>query len=120
MEVKSGSTLPLNREGKVAQLVDGILPLLPALGIIPGGPVVGAIGRVLVEELDMPEIAAAFADEQRMQQEMKNEQKQVREQQAAVEAGIEGAKAQIKAEQVAAKQVANAQKARRDEQNSVQ
>ncbi len=86
LEVVAGSTTPLDREQTMSTLVS-LLPELPALGIQPGGPVAAAIGNILAENLDMPEVTRAIKEEAAMQQQRQQmamqQQKQAQDMQAA-------------------------------------
>lgn len=103
IEVVAGSTAPLDRQNKMAVLMQ-ILEILPQLGAIPGGPVVGAIGRMLTDELEMPELITAMNQEIQMQAQMKQEAKQQQDQQMQLQAATETSKRTIDAEKVATKQ----------------
>lgn len=59
VNVKAGSTLPQNREGKVQSMVD-MLKLGPTIGIQPGSRTAMVLGKNLIEEFDMPEVTEAY------------------------------------------------------------
>ena len=61
IEVKAGSTLPLNREGKLEALGQ-ILRIGQALGIVPGGKVAAVVGKNILEELDIAEVTVAYEE----------------------------------------------------------
>lgn len=58
-EVKAGSTLPLDRAGRIDAMVN-ILKLGPSIGIQPGDRVSKVIGKNLLSDFDMKEIELAF------------------------------------------------------------
>lgn len=98
IDVKSGSTLPLNREART-EAVSGLLKLGPTLGIQPGGKVSRTLGKSLLSELELKEVERAYDEEQeeidaRKQLDLKMQEAQLDE--AAVkirhmkEAGPEG------------------------------
>src|SRR3990167_8290323 len=62
IEVKAGSTLPHDREGRMESMI-GLLKLGPTIGIQPGGKVSMTIGKNLVGEFDIKEIEVAFEEE---------------------------------------------------------
>lgn len=103
IECVAGSTVPLDREQKMQQLLD-ILNLLPQLGVMPGGPVIATIGIDLAQELDMPEIEDAIKQEGEMakKQAAKAEEDQKLQTQQIV--AQESAKLQLQAEKTAAEQ----------------
>lgn len=106
VEVKSGSTVPLNRATKI-QIVQEVAKLAPALGIIPGGPVAGALGRIMAEETDMPELTRALDMELEMQQQMKQDQAKQLEEQQQLQAANDASQIQIQAERIATQQQGN-------------
>ncbi len=59
VNVKSGSTLPANREGKIQSQID-LLKLGPTIGIQPGGRTAMVLGKNIIEEFDMPEVTEAY------------------------------------------------------------
>lgn len=62
VDVKSGSTLPMNRENIIDSCVN-ILKLGPTIGIIPGGNVSRVIGKTLFSNFDMKEIEQAYEED---------------------------------------------------------
>lgn len=62
IEVKAGSTLPHDRQGRMESMI-GLLKLGPTIGIQPGGKVSMTIGKNLVGEFDITEIEVAFEEE---------------------------------------------------------
>lgn len=103
IEVVPGSTAPLNKDTMLSMMMD-ILQMLPSLGVVPGGPVVGAIGRLLCDAFQVPELKLAMEQEAQMQAQMKQEQQQQQEQAMHLHVANEAAKTQIDAEKVATKQ----------------
>lgn len=61
VEVKAGSTLPLNREGRMKEMVEA-LKLGPTVGIVPGDKVSVVIGKNIFSELDIKEIEYAYEE----------------------------------------------------------
>lgn len=68
IEVKAGTTLPLNKEQRL-RTIEGLLETLPKTGLQPGNPVTMAILGELFRELDMQEVVKAF---DQMKQQMMN------------------------------------------------
>lgn len=103
LEVVAGSTIPLDKQNTQSILMQ-TLELAPKLGALPGGPVVGGVGRMLVESLDMPELLRYFDQEAQAQAAQKKEQSQMQETAMEMEVAKEASKRQIDAEKVATKQ----------------
>lgn len=59
IEVKAGTTLPLNKEQRL-RTIEGLLETLPKTGLQPGNPVTMAILGELFRELDLQEVVKAF------------------------------------------------------------
>lgn len=102
IETVSGSSTPLDRAEKMKTIIS-IFELIPTLGAIPGGPVIGTLARMFAEELDMPEMILALEEEQQLQQQMKEEQAQQAKEQQEMLVAQQAAETQIKAEAAAAK-----------------
>lgn len=64
LDVRAGSTLPLNREARI-EAVTNLLKLGPTLGIQPGGRVSRVLGKTMLSELELKEVEQAYDDEQR-------------------------------------------------------
>jgi hypothetical protein len=110
IEVKSGSTLPLNRENKMS-LVEMLLPYAEPLGLMPGGPMAAAVAKFFFNEIDVPEFKMALEDEAQAQAQAKQAAAQQAQQQQELMAGQQAAEIQIKAENSATKQAATQLKA---------
>jgi hypothetical protein len=78
--VVPGSTTPLDRPATMQTLLQ-LIPELQQFGIRPGGPVAGAIGGIIAENLEMPEINRALKAE--AEANAKSQEKQAQDQQAA-------------------------------------
>lgn len=103
LDVVAGSTAPLDK-AETMNILTSMIPELPALGVTPGGPVAGAIGNMLAENLDMPELQAAIKLEGQMnQQRAEQAAKQAQDAQDMMIAEKTG-KMQLDAEKVAIKQ----------------
>lgn len=59
IEVKAGTTLPLNKEQRL-RTIEGLLEALPKTGLQPGNPVTMAVLGELFRELDLQEVVKAF------------------------------------------------------------
>jgi hypothetical protein len=59
VDVKVGSTLPLDRQNRIETMVN-LLKLGPTMGIQPGGEVSAVIGKNILAEFEMKEIELAF------------------------------------------------------------
>ena len=75
LDVVAGSTTPLDRE-QTMSILTGLLSELQGMGIRPGGPVVGAIGNIIAENLEMPELQKAIKDEAALNAKSSQEQKE--------------------------------------------
>jgi hypothetical protein len=62
LTVVPGSTTPLDRPATMQSLLK-LIPELQQFGIRPGGPIAGAIGKIIAENLEMPEITKALKEE---------------------------------------------------------
>lgn len=103
IDVVPGSTAPLDKDTMLSMLVE-ILQLAPQLGVIPGGPVIGALGRMFSDAFQLPELKQAMEQEAQMQAQMKQEQQQQAEQAQNLQVAETAGKMQIDAEKVASKQ----------------
>lgn len=75
VEAVSGSSVPLDNQEQLKVLFQTI-ELAPKAGAIPGGPFIGAVVKMIIDKFYMPELKAALAAEQQLQQQMKAEQQQ--------------------------------------------
>lgn len=64
IDIKTGSTLPLNRENRI-EAMSNLLKLGPTIGIAPNGNVARVIGKNLIAEFDMKEAEQAYEEEMR-------------------------------------------------------
>ncbi len=79
LDVVAGSMAPLDRPTIMNTLMQ-LIPELQQLGVIPGGPVAAAIGSIIAENLEMPEINKAMQEEAMVkQQQMQAQQQQMEE-----------------------------------------
>lgn len=65
VEVKAGSTLPLNKQGRM-QTLETIFKIAPAIGITPGSPVSMELGKEFLRELDMKGVEKAYEQQIQM------------------------------------------------------
>lgn len=103
IDVVPGSTAPLDSDTKMQHLLD-ILDKLPALGAMPGGPVIAAIGLGIAEELDIPEVVEAIKQEGQLQQKQQAEAQAKADEAQHLQVADSAAKHQLEAEKVATKQ----------------
>jgi len=103
IEIVSGSMAPLDSQQRLKYATQ-LLELAPKAGAMPGGPVIGALGKILSEEIDMPEIIVAMEQEQQMAAQMKEQQAAQAQQMQDMEIAKETAKTSIGAENMATKQ----------------
>lgn len=103
LDVVAGSTTPLDRE-QTMQILTGLIPELQAMGVRPGGPVVGAIGNLISENLEMPEIQKAIVEEAKMNAEAQKAQQEQAEEQQAMMMAKETSKLNIDAGKLGVKQ----------------
>lgn len=75
LDVIAGSMTPLDRTTTLTTLMQ-LIPELQQFGIMPGGPVAGAIGGIIAENLEMPEIVTAMKAEGQAKQQMMAQQQQ--------------------------------------------
>lgn len=69
VEIKSGSTIPLNRENKV-QLLQNVMRTLGAVSSGPTGPFLRVVIKELLDEYDMKSLEVAESEEIQMQDKM--------------------------------------------------
>jgi hypothetical protein len=103
IDVKVGSTVPLDRENKINLLIS-ILDLIPKLGAIPGGPVIGTLALEIASELDMPSIERAIQQEIQLQQKMKAEAEAKQQEAQRIEAAKFGVEKQLDADKIQSSQ----------------
>lgn len=103
LDVVAGSTAPLDKAASVKTLIE-LLPTLPELGVRPGGPVLGAFGSIIAENLEMPEITKAMKNEAAMNEQSKKEVEQQTKQQQDMMIAQETSDLNIKAANVGIKQ----------------
>lgn len=106
VKVKEGSAIPLDRQSKI-QLLERLAQLAGPAGATPGGPFLGAIGRMIVEEAGMHELTRALDQELKAQEQMKAEQQSMMTEQAQMQAGTEATKLQLQAETIATQKQKN-------------
>ncbi len=70
VEVKAGSTIPINKENRL-KILEAILTLGPSIGISPGGPVAMAIGREIVRDLEIAEAEKAYDEEAKLMEQQR-------------------------------------------------
>ena len=104
VDVKAGSTTPLDRNNKLSLIFEVILPVLPNMGITPGGPIYGFLGRMIGEEFDMPELEQAINEEIQLQNQMKVQQQEAQDEATQLQISSESAKIGLKAQSEATKQ----------------
>jgi hypothetical protein len=102
VDVVSGSSTPLDR-GEIVKTLIQVIEILPQTGAIPGGPIYGAIARMIGEEFDMPELLMAIEQEVEMQAQMKKQQQQQQQDAQDMQTAQVATETQLKAEQAAAK-----------------
>ena len=105
IECVAGSTVPLDRE-QTMQTVLQIFELLPTMGITKG-PLPQTLGKMLAENLDMPEVQMAIDAQIQFDIEAAEAQAKAMEEMKEFEIGTQAAKTQIEAEKVAVKQTKN-------------
>lgn len=103
IEVVPGSTAPMDKNTIISMILDA-LQYLPTLGVMPGGPVMGAIGNILADYFQLPELKVAMEQEAQAGAQMKQAQQQQMEEQQKLQIAQQSAKTQIDAEKVATKQ----------------
>jgi hypothetical protein len=103
LEVVAGSTTPLDREQTMNTLVS-LIPDLQQLGVQPGGPVVGAIGNMIAENLDMPALTRAIEQEAQLNAQQRAAQAAQAQKTQDLQVGQMAAETQLNAEKVGIKQ----------------
>lgn len=103
VEVVAGSSTPVDR-GELMKTILQLLELAPQAGAIPGGPLIGALGRIAIETIDLPEVTMAFEAEMQAQEQMKGQQAQQAEEAKQLGIASQGAEAEIDATNAATKQ----------------
>lgn len=105
IECVAGSTVPLDREQTVETTIR-LLEMLPQLGITKG-PLPQTLGKILGENLDMPEIQMAIDAQAQFDMEQAEAASKQAEEVKQFEVGKQTAKTQIEAEKVGVKQTKN-------------
>lgn len=105
IECIAGSTVPLDRE-QTMQTVLQIFELLPTMGIVKG-PLPQTLGKLLAENLDMPEVQMAIDAQIQFDIDQEKQAAKQMEEMKQFEIGTQAAKTQIEAEKVAVKQTKN-------------
>lgn len=100
VECVAGSTIPLDSNTRMQNFME-ILSELPQLGVAPGGPVAATIGRLLAQELDMPELELAIEQEAQFQAQHAQQQQQQAQMQNSQLAAQQGAEMELKAQKTA-------------------
>lgn len=103
LDVVAGSMAPLDRPTMMNTLMQ-LIPELQQLGVMPGGPVAAAIGSILAENLEMPEINKAMKDEAIQKQKQMEKQDQLQAQNRDLNVAEATSKMNIDAANVAVKQ----------------
>ena len=103
IEVVAGSTAPLDKDNTMQTLLS-LIEMFPAFGVQPGGPLAAAVGRMIVEMLQMPELERAIEEEAQYQAKLQEQQQQALEATTQMQVAEKAAKTQIEAEKVATKQ----------------
>ena len=103
VEPVSGSSIPIDRENKL-QLIDMLLEKLPKIGVVPGGPMYGVLGRMLADELNMPEFKQAIKREAQARAQMQKQQAAQQAELKRFEISKMASETQMDAEDVARKQ----------------
>ena len=103
LDVKVGSTIPLNRENKIL-IIQDIIEKLPKLGVDAKSPVMGAIGKMLADELDLPELKVAIEQHGQMLIQQRQQQEEQLEEQRQLEATKFGVENQLEAEKIQSKE----------------
>jgi len=105
IECVAGSTVPLNREQTMDTLMN-LFELLPKMGI-QKGPLPQTLGKILGENLDMPEIEMAIEAQIKFDIQSQEAMAKQAQEMKDFEIGKQTAKTQIEAEKVAVKQAKN-------------
>jgi len=99
IDVKVGSTIPLDRENKIA-IIQSLLESLPKLGINAQSPVVGALGQILVDELDMPEVSVAIEQHRQLMARQRQEAEARLQEAREIDAAKFGVESQLEADKI--------------------
>jgi hypothetical protein len=103
VKIRQGSAVPLDSRSKI-ELLKQFLQFGPAAGAIPGGPVIGAVFKMIVEEVGLHELTKAADQEAAMQGQM-NQQRQAAETEAAqMAAANKATQLQLEAQRIAIEQ----------------
>ncbi len=102
VRVKEGTAIPLDKQSKI-QFLQTLAQLGPTAGAIPGGPFMGAVARMIVEEAGFHELTKALDQELQAQQELKAAQEERVTQATEMQAGMESTKLQLQAQDLANK-----------------
>lgn len=103
VETVAGTSTPIDR-GELIKTLLQLLELGPKAGAIPGGPLLGATAKLLIETMDLPEITQAFEAEEQAQTQMKEQQAAEAEKMQQLQLANKGAESQVEATNAATKQ----------------
>lgn len=106
VEPVPGSTAPMDKNTMISMIIDA-LQYLPALGVTPGGPVMGAIGRIIADFFQLPELKVAMEQEAQVQQQRAAAQQKQAQEAQQMQVAQQAAQSQIDAENAATKQNSN-------------
>jgi len=100
IQIKDGSTVPLDRANKT-EILKFALESGPAAGALPGGPLMGTAARMLFREFDLIELELALDEELKAQNEQQQRQQEQTQQAQQLDAAEKGADIQMQAEREA-------------------
>ncbi len=103
LDVAAGSMTPMDKQGQMSILMQ-LIPELQQLGVMPGGPVVGSIGALIAESLEMPEVTKAMKEEVALKQQMQKKQEEQSQQMGDMQLAQSTAEMNIDAANVGIKQ----------------
>jgi len=103
LEVVAGTSTPLDKAEKLKSILQ-LIELAPKAGAIPGGPFIGTLAKVFVEEMNMPELIMALEAEQQMKQQQQAQQQQQAEELRQLALADKASQTQIEAENAATRQ----------------
>lgn len=103
LEIVAGSTAPLDKANTLDTILQ-IMQLMPQMGVMPGGPLYGAIGNIMAEQLGIEEIKEAIKQEAVFMDQQKQKLAQQQDDMQNMEVAKQSAKTQIDSEKVATKQ----------------
>jgi hypothetical protein len=103
VKIRQGTAVPLDTKGKLG-VIEKILTLGPTAGAAPGGPLMAAAAKMLVEMSGLHELTIAMEAEAEVQKQQSAKQQAETTEQASIAAANQATKLQLEAQRIAIEQ----------------